>query len=353
MPEATSAKICVKCGTDCSGKPRTKDGQGRYTCKACFDAAAKAAKPVAKPAPKPAPAAAPEPDDAAIMASLLESSPSSLTEMCPSCGSGMSQGAVICTICGYNKQTGRAASVKVDKGPSKAATMALGAASAVGGLAAGPMALILAIVGASVGGLIGAGVWAFIVYQFQVESGWIAWGIGALVGVGAAMGARGYAGATTGIAAAVIALLAVFGGRYAAISMIAEDVTRRSHGQLITITEEDMISFSARDVAKEMSAAGKNFQWPEGVEQEHERGEEEFPPQVWAEAKKRWEAIDPAEREKKTAQRQSQMNARTKEAIKSIGFMSSFSLIDLLWVFLAAASAFRIGSGLNSSGGGD
>src|SRR5258708_4962588 len=60
MSSPSSAKVCIKCGSDCSGKPRTKDAQGRYTCKACLDAAQHkaaganaASKPASKPVSKP------------------------------------------------------------------------------------------------------------------------------------------------------------------------------------------------------------------------------------------------------------------------------------------------------------
>lgn len=34
---SSPAKICTVCGIDCSSKPRTKDPQGRYTCRECYD----------------------------------------------------------------------------------------------------------------------------------------------------------------------------------------------------------------------------------------------------------------------------------------------------------------------------
>ncbi len=117
MSTTAPTKLCTKCGIDCSGKPRTKDAQGRYMCKPCFDAVsqkAAAPKPAAKIAPKPVPVADAA-DDAAMMAALLESAPAALTETCPSCGNGVAEGNVICTICGYNKETGKAVSVKVSK----------------------------------------------------------------------------------------------------------------------------------------------------------------------------------------------------------------------------------------------
>lgn len=126
----TAAKICTICGQDCSNKPRSKDLQGRYTCKACLEgrraarqasappipvakpsaaAAAPAAKPGAAPRPAPKPAA-PADDDAAFMAQLLGNSPS--PEPCANCGHPMVPGSVLCTGCGLNTQTGETIKTK-------------------------------------------------------------------------------------------------------------------------------------------------------------------------------------------------------------------------------------------------
>src|SRR5262249_48979528 len=124
MTAPAATKVCIKCGTDCSNKPRTKDPEGRYTCKACYDAmmakaaaakVAKAAAPQPEPKPLRTPVVVGAPDDASVMAALLEDSPAAITEACPSCGAGLAGGAVICTICGYNKETGRAVNLKIRK----------------------------------------------------------------------------------------------------------------------------------------------------------------------------------------------------------------------------------------------
>jgi hypothetical protein len=73
------------------------------------------------------------------------------------------------------------------------------------------------LVGAVIGGVLGALVWAAVTYFFKVEVGYIAWGVGGLVGLGAlAMGGRG---AATGGACALIALLAIFAGKFLAVKV--------------------------------------------------------------------------------------------------------------------------------------
>src|SRR4051812_34500135 len=148
-PAGASGKVCVACGQDCSARPRTKDAQGRYTCKACADRLA-AKRQAGRPAAPLAGAAddGPDdgPDDAAIMAALVKDTPAStLTESCPSCGSGLISGAVVCTICGFNKATGKA--VKMERvasagagagGAGAGAAAPLGQEAGAGGLGAGP-----------------------------------------------------------------------------------------------------------------------------------------------------------------------------------------------------------------------
>ena len=60
-----------------------------------------------------------------------------------------------------------------------------------------------ALLGGALGALVGACIWAAVSWATHLEIGWVAWGIGCLVGAGAvAMGGRGKQ------AAAVCALLA-------------------------------------------------------------------------------------------------------------------------------------------------
>jgi len=108
-------RICAVCKKDCSGSERVKDKKGRYFHKPCYERAKKAvlakqrrvAATGAQPrrAPTAAPVAAPAMAD------------------CPNCNMTLPPGAVICTTCGYNRQTGEMTpvlrSVKFDHSPPK------------------------------------------------------------------------------------------------------------------------------------------------------------------------------------------------------------------------------------------
>ncbi len=122
MDAPAPVKICIRCGVDCSGRPRTKDQFGHYTCRECYEklqAQAKAAPSRALPAPKaaapapnagapaPAPPEADEPfvlaDDPAGIASAVAHQP----RECSNCGMLLAHDAVVCMRCGLNLQTGK------------------------------------------------------------------------------------------------------------------------------------------------------------------------------------------------------------------------------------------------------
>ncbi|MDY7107867.1 MAG: hypothetical protein SYC29_04445, partial [Planctomycetota bacterium] len=129
--QARPRKICVICGQDCAGQPRTKDAKGRYYHTACYEEAKRAveAKRAAAGAPPPPPpeeevvnlldeaADAPAPDASPIVAPTA----SGATRLCPNCGHTLDADALICVECGYNLQTGKQLKSKKRKRKSEPA----------------------------------------------------------------------------------------------------------------------------------------------------------------------------------------------------------------------------------------
>ena len=76
---------------------------------------------------------------------------------------------------------------------------------------------LLGIVGGAVGGLIGAAIWAAIVYFTEHEIGWVAWGIGGLVGVGVKVASGGESSTLSGIIAVPVALASVGLGKFLSV----------------------------------------------------------------------------------------------------------------------------------------
>jgi hypothetical protein len=345
------AKPCIKCGQDCSGRPRSKDSLGRYICMECLERLQKRqAAPRPRPAAPPAPA---EPDLAALLAAE-EASAVAVTHPCPKCGSGLPPGSVICNSCGTDTRTGkRTRTVKAAaedddaERPSRAGS----------GLVAVPMILLLGCLGAAIGGAIGSGIWAAVAYNLHIHSGWIAWGVGVLTGMGMIAVARGHAGAITGGLAAIIAVLAVAGGHYFTVSAEVDRIIKHGPSARVIVTDEFATAMIAREVAADMEKKGAKLQWPPEAE-DHETGikKSEFPANVWAQADGRWKKLTPQERDDMKSALQQMVQERMQTAaaeIKTAGFVESFSLFDILWFLLAIGSAFSIGSGAGVRESGD
>jgi hypothetical protein len=204
-----------------------------------------------------------------------------------------------------------------------------------------------AAAGGVVGGLIGALVWAGIAYAFHAEIGWIAWGVGFLVGVGVRLAAGERDGPGYGLIAILIAALAVVGGKYLAVHwLVASELAKVE----LRVTDEDMV---ADEVADEWRAKGKKVDVPARPNPNPAVPDNgpKYTPAVTAEAKKRWAAVPAAERQAKTAAAQAKLDelkAALGGAVRGRGFRESFTPFDGLWLLLAAVTAFRLGSGAKS-----
>lgn len=223
------------------------------------------------------------------------------------------------------------------------------------------MSMAKAVVGGAVGGALGAAVWAAVSYFTNFEIGWIAWGIGALVGAGTAMGAGAAAGPPTGTAAAVIAVLAVLAGKYAAVDLAVRAHLPQMLAQMqsIEVTDESMQIRLADEVVAEFEQAGKPLNWPAGMTVEEADEQADYPPDAWAEMTRRWEAIPIEKREADKAALRDEMRAAAGEFMGGArsrmtldAFKASFGVFDLLWFGLAVLTAFKLGgAGLSQSSG--
>lgn len=70
--------------------------------------------------------------------------------------------------------------------------------------------MVKSVVGAVLGGIAGAAIWAAVAFYAHLEAGYVAWGVGILTGLGAAIFAdkKGGGGMPVGIMAAVVAAAA-------------------------------------------------------------------------------------------------------------------------------------------------
>ncbi|MGL6096545.1 MAG: hypothetical protein ACRC7O_12195 [Fimbriiglobus sp.] len=211
------------------------------------------------------------------------------------------------------------------------------------------MKMLSPAIGGVIGGVIGAAIWAAIVHFAHREVGFVAWGVGFLVGMGVRTAAGEDSGAKFGVLAVVIAFLAIVAGKYAGASLI----TAKFQQELadVTITDKDMINSLAETIVEERKAKGKKVEFPKGVSPENAAKMGLYPPDIMAEATKQWKQLPPDEQQRRIAEEKRQIAAvgeLVAGGARDSIFQGSFSLFDVLWFGLAAMTAFRIGSGIVS-----
>lgn len=207
--------------------------------------------------------------------------------------------------------------------------------------------MVKGIIGGLIGGLIGAAIWAAIAYYTDSERPIVAWGVGVLVGLGTSMFAGNSVSPLTGVAAALIALGSIAGGKFAAVHAVAGKVKTDIHAQ-INIGEEQALIGIADQLAEEAESSGKKLVWPKGMNREEASEEKDYPPALWADAKARWAAMPPADQESYKKALADHLHASVDHAVgqaESEAFFGSFTLFDILWAVLAIGSAFKLGSG--------
>jgi len=205
------------------------------------------------------------------------------------------------------------------------------------------------IIGGLIGGLVGALIWAGISAWTGYEIGWIAWGIGGLVGLGCVKGGKG-GGVPVAVIAVVITILSLVAGKYAAIEFIlAGQVGNKDEFIETAIAELDgedlVISYLADDIIQERISRGEAVEWPEGSLPDEAAEQADYPPDIWTEAVSEWEhrsADDKAAyREELSEQMRINIDAWYDE-VSMIGFADSFNLMDLIFFGLAVVTAFQI-----------
>jgi hypothetical protein len=220
-------------------------------------------------------------------------------------------------------------------------------------------------VGGAIAGLLGAAIWTAIGYFTGLEIGWIAWGIGVLVGIGVrVVGSQevatfdkvqrrmvrsrvGAEGPVAGAVASVLAVVSVLAGKYALVHLFLAAPVSSLEGYL---EDDTMISSFADEIVVERESRGQEVSWPQGVAPEEAYERADYPPDIWAEAESRWNALPEEERAslKKAQAELIGVALENMEGAQSAMFLSSFGVFDLLWFGLAAVTAFRLGASASS-----
>ena len=213
----------------------------------------------------------------------------------------------------------------------------------------------LQIIAGVVAGAVGAAVWAAIAYYANVEIGYVAWGIGILVG--AAIAATGKRSPLAGVAAVLITIVAIAGGKYAVIEIAVQQMraemdlmAAQELGPEVEVTDVELQGFLAGKNATQREEAGEEISWPEVAEDE-ESVEAVYPADIWREAGEQFKQKTPDE---KVALREEYLAAAREltanfgqafvDAARKEGFAASFGIIDVIFFGLAVITAWGIAS---------
>jgi hypothetical protein len=205
------------------------------------------------------------------------------------------------------------------------------------------------LLGGLIGGAVGALIWVLVGYFTDREVGWIAWGIGFLVGVGvryAAHLADQEESAGQGVVAAIIAAGSILVAKYLVYSLLINVANAQVRAAIAQIPNDDesMTASLADDIVEEMTANGQAVNWPAGMTYDEALHQADYPPEVWQQAQTQWNQLTPDEQQARRDAR-AMMLAQLTEAAAGPGFSVMFSPWDLLWFGLAVVTAFKIGVG--------
>ncbi|MEZ6069342.1 MAG: hypothetical protein R3C10_03515 [Pirellulales bacterium] len=204
---------------------------------------------------------------------------------------------------------------------------------------------LLAIVAGVVAGACGAGVWAAIAYYADMQIGWIAWGIGAVVGI--AMIAVGREGSLLlALCSLVIVFCSIIAGKAMAINMLISDM--QADGSLpgvLEMTDENYISMLADDIAQNREDAGQQVIWPDVDYDEDYSVQDEYPADIWQQATAKWGDLGPDGQQNYREQfgvDTVEMSGAARGAIVGLGVVFTFGLFDIIFVGLAMVTSFKI-----------
>lgn len=195
------------------------------------------------------------------------------------------------------------------------------------------MGSMRALLGALLGGVIGAAAWAGVAHFTGYEVGYLAWAIGGLVGFLTWIASGNQARVENGIMAAVVAAASVAGAKY----FLADKYATEFYEVLA-------ISYDADEAGLEREAGGEALPWPPGVEPDQRLLEEHYPDFVWADGVARFRALTSEEVDARMATVEAELVGPKSDLVMET-FKDGFGALDLLFFGLAIFTAFKVGSG--------
>ena len=270
--------------------------------------------------------------------------------VCPNCDSQTVK-ANRCSSCGRSLIGETAAIIKSEQGASGSATAEITAAVKPSEW------LMRSAIAGGIAAFIGGLLWYGIDVGLDLQSGWIAWGIGALVGFAISIANRGSGTELSGYLAAGLAVLGIFWGKSLTIDyyrdLIAIERAKITDELVLeaAIAEcaweaqyelEGQKSLSFMDVLGALSDDEGDDGMSEWISVPTEF-KSQFSTEAWEEALFMWNDLDPEEQAES-------VSYQREDLVYWLDYLDEymeeeiFVFFDLVWYVLAIASAYKIAS---------
>lgn len=195
---------------------------------------------------------------------------------------------------------------------------------------------------AALGAVAGAAVWATLAYFTHSEFGFMAWALGAAVGLGMSLGSSGKRGFWMGAMASVVAIMGVLSGKLMVAHVIASEHVAK---MVDSIGEVEAVASIRDDVMEQWLTEQRAMTWPKGTTPEEALDQGYVPPEVQKEASARWRRMSEDDRQQCIAGLKvvAANDSGAATLVTTImAFVFSFGAFDLLWAFFAVGSAYSL-----------
>lgn len=209
------------------------------------------------------------------------------------------------------------------------------------------MRLLRWCIGGSIGGAIGGAIWIAVSYGINWEVGYIAIGVGWLVGLGVRFTAGEDDGVLPGTTAVLISIASILLAKYIVVALAVSSAVAEI--EMPKASDPDvMIGVFAAGIAYELESSGKEVKWPKNRRPEGLLNEKNCPPEIWETAQGMWNNLSPEQKQmaiEACEKEQAESIEEWEAQVRSEGFFESLSPWDGLWFFLAAGTAYKMGAG--------
>jgi hypothetical protein len=190
------------------------------------------------------------------------------------------------------------------------------------------------------GGVVGAVVWCGATLMTGLEVGWVAWGVGLIVGSGVALGWAGTRSHGTAVLAVVIAAASIALGKYGVSHVAVHNHIDRLQND--DLTDAEGLAALRDDVADSWREHGREAT---SMRRKDARLIDGHPKEIVEEAEGVWIRMTELEqarfkqrvRDDRVAALEAARVDRANEA-----FLASLGPIDIVWIVLALVTAYRI-----------